>query len=427
MRTFEERKVEVRRRVTIGDVIGRHWKLAGSATSDKRRAKCGFHGSNSQSFSVQDANSGTGSARCWGCGWHGDMFQFLMDLKGWPFLEALAELERIAGISDRGGDDCAAQGTVQRQKAAQPRQRREREPVDGLDMGRWIWKRAVPDYRAIRRYFTGRGVPEAMLGDDRLADFRYLAECPCYAWFSGENPATVKGMLTAGAVVALVRVPTMMGEPPALEWVPVGVHVTYLNPEGTGTMVRRKPWAKTDDEEPLLPKRRMLGPVGRGCVVLGQYDRYAQLWIGEGNETVLSGMAIGRAAAEDVGIATLSLENLQGRMRLWRNNVWPLFDVRPDPERPCFLVPRHQGAITGLVDADMKPLRGMKHPRTGVFQGEAVVERKGGGIVRRFITGAERAQICGELFVKGWRSTGCHARAVRAPLGMDFNDAIQEG
>ncbi|HKT85617.1 MAG TPA: hypothetical protein VJQ77_05975 [Novosphingobium sp.] len=104
----------------------------------------------------------------------------------------------------------------------------------------------------------------------------------------------------------------------------------------------------------------------------------------------------------------------------------PLFAIRPDPERPCFLVPRHRGPVIGLVDSDMSPLRGMKNQRTGEFRGEPVVERKGGPIVWRAITGAERAQICGDLFVKGWRAAGCDAQALRAPAGMDFNDAIQE-
>ncbi|KPH60363.1 hypothetical protein ADT71_19835 [Novosphingobium sp. ST904] len=75
----------------------------------------------------------------------------------------------------------------------------------------------------------------------------------------------------------------------------------------------------------------------------------------------------------------------------------------------------------------MKPLRGVLNPRTGLRSGESVVERRGGPIVRRDITGAERADICGQLFVKGWRATGCEAEAVRARIGQDFNDAIQEG
>ncbi|EJL25590.1 CHC2 zinc finger domain-containing protein [Novosphingobium sp. AP12] len=423
MPTVDERKAEVRRRLTIGDVIAASWKLTGSAGNGRRRAKCEFHGSDSLSFSVKDADKGDGFGHCFGCAWHGDMFKFVMDLKGWTFMDALADLERMAGICDTGGDDRAARGPVQRVKTEQPRRQAQRPKIDTLDMGRWIWRHARRDDRTVRQYFMGRGVPEAQTGAERLAQFRYMSDCPCFPWEVGTDPRKV---LTAPAIIALVQVPTMMGEFPALEWVPVGVHVTFLNPEGTGTMKRRAPWAKPDDKNPWLPKRVMLGPTGRGCVVLGDYRPDAQLWVGEGNETVLSAMAIGGAHAGDVGIAALSLDNLQGGMRKWRNNVWPLFDVRPDPEKPCFLIPGHRGDVVGLVDADMSPLRGQKHPRTGQYLGEALVEHKGGPIVRRAVTGAERARICGELMVKGWRSIGCRARAVQPPAGMDFNDAVQE-
>ncbi|MGF7152493.1 DNA primase [Novosphingobium gossypii] len=400
-------------------------KLTGNASSDRRRGKCEFHGSTSLSFSVKAANSGEGYGHCFGCGWHGDMFTFLMELKGWPFMEALAELERMAGICETGGDDRAARGTVQRAKVDQPRRApRQREPVEPIDMGRWIWKNAARNDQAVRRYFMGRGIPQAQLGAERLAHFLYMSDCPCISWPQGSDP---RKALHAPAVIALVRVPTMVGNPAALEWVPVGVHVTYLNPEGTGTMKRRAPWAKPDSSDPWLPKRRMLGPVGRGCVVLGDYRPDARLWVGEGNETVLSAMALGDAAVGDVGIATLSLGNLQGEMRKFNNNVWPLYRVQPDPERPCFTVPRHRGPVMACIDADMKPLKGMKHRSTGAFLGEALVERKGGPIVRRAVTGAERARICAELVVKGWQAIGCHARAVQPPPGQDFNDAIQEG
>lgn len=422
--SIEDRKSEVRRRLTIGAVIEPHVKLSGSRASGTRRGKCPFHGSNSSSFSVKNSDSADGYGHCFGCGWHGDMFRFLMDLKGWPFGEALADLERLAGVASSGGDDRAARGMVQRAKAVQPRRNApDREPIAPVDMGRWIWKHATRDDVAVRRYFMGRGVPASMLETERLAGFRYLGQCPCVGWRQGEDP---RKALHAPAVIALVRVPTLMGEPETLEWVPVGVHVTYLAPGGEATMRRRAPWAKPDDDDPWLPKRRMLGPVGRGCVVLGEYRADAHLWIGEGNETVLSGMALGKAGTGDVGIATLSLDNLQGQPLKWRGGIWPLFNVQPDPERPCFLVPRHSGPVTGLVDSDMSPLRGMRDPRSGAFTGEAVVERKRGPILRRAITGAERARICGELIVKGWRAAGCQADAVRAPAGLDFNDAIQE-
>lgn len=458
--SLQQRVAEVKRRLPIGEVVSAEVKLSGSAGTVKRRGKCPFHGSNSPSFAVDSCR---GAARCYGCQWSGDVIDFVADMRGLPFAEALRECEALAGIAAEGTQ---AEGRGPVRRARNPVQRRARELVEPIEMGRWIWGHAVRDDDAVRRYFMGRGIPDVALSADRLTQFRFLAECPCMLWEAGQAPREAKAMLFAPALVAMVREACVIegSGGPFLEWIPVGVHVTYLSPDGAGTMRRRKPWAKDGDPDPWLPKRRMLGPVGRGAVVLGDYRPDAELWIGEGNETVLSAIALssmssarpsGRASSAlfppippgspehlraggrpcgpigadvpyRVGLATLSLDNLQGRPRAWKGGVLPLHDIRPDPERPPFLVPGHRGPVVGLVDSDMSPLRGMRDRRTGEFLGEAVVERKGGPIVRRAITGAERARICGELIVKGWRDAGCEARAIRAPAGMDFNDVVQQ-
>jgi len=139
---------------------------------------------------------------------------------------------------------------------------------------------------------------------------------------------------------------------------------------------------------------------------------------------VLSAMALGAAGPDDVGVAALSLDNLQGPVRLRQGQagrIWPLYDIAPDTgaEWSAFDIPGHRGAVTGLIDSDMSPLCGVGN------QGENVIERKGGPIVRRPITGAERATICAELFVRTWRARGVQADAVRAPAGMDFNDVTR--
>ena len=197
----------------------------------------------------------------------------------------------------------------------------------------------------------------------------------------------------------------------------------------------------------MLPKRRMLGPVGRGCVVLGQYDRAAHLFVGEGNETVLSAMGLAGVGLANsggslcatasllergaVGLAVLSLGNLQGEPKRWKGGILPLHRLEPDPAQLPFTIPGHSGSVTVLVDSDMKPLRGLKDRATGQGLGEGVVESKGGPIVRREIAGAERARICAELAVQGWRAelarsgSGARVDALRAPMGMDFNDAAR--
>ncbi len=455
----------VRRRLPLAGVVEGHVKLAGSAGAKTRRGPCPFHAGKSASFSIKD-----NAARCFGCGWSGDVIRFVEGMYGLKFIEALKECEARAGIESSSGDRTNVRPAgsmppvtaaleprpvLRERNPAPPRRGRDKVLIETIQMARVLWRRARADHAAVRRYFMGRGVPEWVLGDARLSQFRYLSACPLMPWeLRGPDDARAwpRDALIAPALLAMVRRPVWLedetglsGEsdrPPAAEgadgtnvrpagsmppagwehdgsrgrwdFVPVGLHVTFLSPDGTGTMVRRRPWAKADDVDPLFPKRKMLGPVGHGAVLLGDWTPLAPVYAGEGNETVLSGMALADAPSEAVGLATLSLDNLQGFPRKWRGDVWPLFRIEPDPERRCFTLPGQQGPVTVLVDSDMAPLKRQK-----------VVEAKGGPIIERAITGAERATICAELAVKGWRGAGVHqVRALRAPLGMDFNDVI---
>lgn len=407
------RKLAVLRKAAIGAVVDDHVKLTGSPSNPKRRGRCPFHNGESASFGIRAVGPPESHfAHCFGCGWHGDAIKFLADIKGWEWIEALKVLEREYGLAEGGLPAPAGRGPVQRERDPAAG-RREREPdfVDPLEFGRLLWRIARREDAKARCYFEGRGIPAAVLTADRLASFRFVGLGPVAAWERGRGPSSVP---QAPALVALVREPRLLGDPALLEWVPVGVHVTFLNAEGTGTMLRRKPWAKRDDPEPMMPKRKMLGPVGHGAVLLGEYRPDAALYVGEGNETVLSGMDMAGAGPEAVGVATLSLDNLQGFPKRWRNGALPLHAIEPDPERGPFRVPGHRGPVTGLIDADMSELKRQK-----------LVEHKGGPVVERALTQAERAHLCAELFVKGWRAAGCAARAIRPCWGMDFNDAVR--
>ena len=412
----------VRRRLALAEVVARVAKL-GNGTKE-RRCVCPFHNGKSQSFVVYPSDH---KAHCFGCGWHGDVIKFVMDDRGLSFIDGLKQCEGLTGLADAAAA-LEGSGRVTRQRNPTTSRPRERQFIEPIDFGRFLWRCGRAEPGAVRRYFRGRGVPEAVLSDTRLVAFRFVGRGPVSAWEVGARPSSV---LQAPAIVALVRRPQFLtceqGGTGRLEFVPVGVHVTFLNPDGTGTMVRRKPWAKPGDEDPWLPRRKMLGPVGHGAVLLGDYRAAAPLFVGEGNETVLSGMALADAPPGSVGVATLSLDNLQGFPKLWKNGAWPLHAIEPDPERPaCFIIPGHLGRVTGLIDSDMSPLLGPRDRGTGVPRGMPVVERKGGPLLRRAIDGGERARICGELFVKGWRKAGiADVRAVRAPLGMDFNDVVQ--
>lgn len=399
-RAFQARIDQVLGRVDIAAVIGRVMKLGRG-----NRGKCPFHGSESDSFSVAaNPRRGLPFAHCFGCQWHGNAIKFVADFYGISFTDALQRLE------DDHGLDGAAAAPVQRERAPQrPRRRADRPLVDSATMGRWIWNSGKAELDALRTYLAAGGVPPEMLGAERLAHIRFTALAPIVPWREDSQPDSVP---RAPAMVALVRRP--------LTWEPIGVHVTFLSPDLRDKMARKR------GDGSAYPARKMLGEAKGGCVLLGRFAGDCPLYPGEGLETVLSGMGLDGAAAEACGLALLSLENLQGEPLRWRNGALPLFDIRPDPEKPPVAF-AHGGRVTGLIDADMKPLRGPIDRETGKPQGLLVVERRGAPAVRRPITTAERATICADLFVKSWRRAGCsRVTALRPRMGQDFRDAARE-
>lgn len=85
---------EVKERHSIASVIGRHMRL------EKRghllKGLCPFHGEKSPSFVVYEPQ---GTYHCFGCGVHGDIFTFTMDIEKLTFPEALEKLARDVGLT----------------------------------------------------------------------------------------------------------------------------------------------------------------------------------------------------------------------------------------------------------------------------------------------------------------------------------------
>ena len=394
---FRRRLDAVRDRVDIVAVIERVVKLGHGA---KPRGKCPFHGSKSDSFAVEPDRW---RARCWGCQWSGDAIKFVQDHFGLSFMDALEKLESENGL------DGLAPAPVRRDK--RPAVRRAREVVPSAEFGRVMWNRGVSAPDKLRMYLRSRGVPESQLGDDRLRNLRFVALGPIAAWQVGGRTEDVP---QAPAMVAMVRRPT--------SWAPIGAHITFLKPNLDGKMVRER----RDGSE--YPARKMAGESAGGCVVLGRYSPDAPLFVGEGIETVLSGMAEANASPDACGIAVLSLDNLQGHPRLIKGAL-PLYAPVPDAERGAAVCWAHRGPVTGLIDADMKPLPGPLavpgKPEQG-HRGVAVIEARRSPMVRRTITTAERTDLCAALFIAAWRAQGCAVGAIRPRMGRDFNDQVRE-
>lgn len=352
------------------------------------RGKCPFHGSKSDSLAVYPES---GRFRCWGCGAGGDAIKFVELHYGLTFIQALEQLESQHGVDGLAANPARRNKVVQRP--------REREPISSAEMGRILWDEAAFDALPLRTFLLARGVPEVMLASEFLSPLRFHPAAPISAWVEGGRDRVP----TAPAMLARVRkVPG--GDPQA-------VHATFMAPDLKGKMERR------DGRGELLPARKFLGSVAGGGVVfsiheLGGIPTDAPIFVAEGIETLLSGMALLDVPATAVGFAVLSLDNLQGGwLGVGKRRALPLHDPQPDPARPpvCFA---HAGQVTGLIDADMKPL-----------QRQRVVDRAGHRPIERDLTSAERSQLCAALFTRAWRNAGCrNVRAVRPPMGQDFND-----
>lgn len=81
---------ELKRAVPIADLVGRYVTLRSSGES--LRGRCPFHEDHDPSLMVYPS---TGTFRCFGCGSHGDVITFVMEIEQLPFLRALDALDRF--------------------------------------------------------------------------------------------------------------------------------------------------------------------------------------------------------------------------------------------------------------------------------------------------------------------------------------------
>jgi DNA primase len=197
-------------------------------------APCPFHGEKTPSFYVYDDHF-----HCYGCGEHGDLFDWLTRTRGMTFPEAVAHLG----------------GARSRTRAAAPVPTLAHARADDVDarrngeLARQIWMQSVdPHGSPVETYLQHRGV--------RLPDapvLRWHPRCP----------------RTGGALSAMIG---LMTDPETSE--PRGVHRTFLLSDGTG-------------KAPVDKPKMMLG--GAGVIRLSADDDVtSRLGLAEGIETGLS-------------------------------------------------------------------------------------------------------------------------------------------
>ncbi|MEO1729710.1 MAG: DNA primase [Pseudomonadota bacterium] len=102
-------KDELRARVTLSTVVQRTTKLTKAGREWK--ACCPFHNENTPSFYVNDEKQ---FYHCFGCGAHGDVITWMIDQRGFSFMDAINELAEEAGMEVPAPDPIAAKKAEKR-------------------------------------------------------------------------------------------------------------------------------------------------------------------------------------------------------------------------------------------------------------------------------------------------------------------------
>ena len=150
---------EIRDRVSISDVIGRHVTWDRKKTNVARGdywACCPFHGENTPSFHCEDKK---GRYHCFGCGVTGDHFRFLTEFESLSFPEAV---ERIA---DMGGVPLPAPDPE-----AEKRQRQRATLEDVMEMAAQFFENGLQSASGAkaRAYLRDRGLSGKTIATFRL-------------------------------------------------------------------------------------------------------------------------------------------------------------------------------------------------------------------------------------------------------------------
>lgn len=239
-RRFTEREIqEARESIALVDLIGHSVRLR--KRGREHFGQCPFHSDKTPSFSVNEAK---GFYHCFGCGAHGDAIAFVMRTEEVDFAEAVA---RLRGTN--GGDDENTGG----KRPAKPRS--ERRADDDADA-------------------KARGMAAQKIWQDALSVAGTTAEA--YLRSRGitiQIPPTLRYAPNLEHRATGLRFPTMVAAVQARDRRIIGVHRTFLKPDGSG-------------KAGISTPKMMLGRVSGGAVRFGPAS--ATLFVAEGIETALS-------------------------------------------------------------------------------------------------------------------------------------------
>ncbi|MEM6826912.1 MAG: DNA primase [Pseudomonadota bacterium] len=152
-------KDELRGRVTLSTVVNRTTKLTKAGREWK--ACCPFHNENTPSFYVNDEKQ---FYHCFGCGAHGDVITWMIEQRGFSFMDAIKELAEEAGMEVPAPDP---------QAAKKAEKRAELVDVTTAAQDWFVEQLKGPEGRGALEYLRGRGLSDATL---REFGFGYAPE-----------------------------------------------------------------------------------------------------------------------------------------------------------------------------------------------------------------------------------------------------------
>lgn len=361
--------------------------------SGKLSGCCPFHKESTPSFFVYPQPR-PGHFHCFGCGAHGDAIDFVMQLDGLGFREAVHALGGPQVLTARDRERIAAREAEARRREAKSREAKTANAVD-------LWIKAGPAAGTpVESYLRGRAIDLAAIGGIPAALRCGLVD---YWW---EDPRVHPGAPRSERFRILAKLPAMVAAVQGPDGGLIAAHVTWLQKRGDGS------WGKAELADPLtgeiLSAKKILGPYFGGAIRLVPTIG-PTLRGGEGIETCLTFLgALRRGGRGDPVWCLGSLGNFAGgavgkgpkkpgtreevvsasgrTMVRWQRRPSPM----PDMSRPGFVPPKGVQRFGWIGDSDGKDPE----------DGRLTVER---GLAR-------------------YRRLGVDPFATWAAPGMDFND-----
>ncbi len=142
-------KDELRARITLSTLVGRTTKLTKAGREWK--ACCPFHNEATPSFYVNDDKQ---FYHCFGCGAHGDAITWMIEQRGFGFMDAVKELAEEAGMEVPRPDPQAAQ---------KAEKRAELVDVTSAAQDWFVDRLKGPEGREALDYLRARGFSDAIL------------------------------------------------------------------------------------------------------------------------------------------------------------------------------------------------------------------------------------------------------------------------